>query len=334
MPSLEKVARARDLPPAWDDLCADYFQTREFLIHCEEENPCGQEYLVCRSGSALSGGAILYSLPVSPFTFLGGRGAITMKICGVPCSVSASGLLGGEEARRACMTWLMAETKGLRLFLNLGEKTELRGLASGATFPAVVMEGLPDTYEAYLRSLRSPYRRWLKLIERASSPLTRSAGPCSLFTDAHHRLYLEVLKRSAGPLERLSADFFRRLPPSFRLESLYAGDCLAGWSITLIWKDSFYFFLTGLDYGSLKRYDTYFALLASIVKAGIESGARRIDLGQTTEWAKCRFGGALEARYMAGHHSNKALNALLRLGQGILGYKAKDPGFRVFKERA
>jgi hypothetical protein len=333
MLEIRAMKSARELPPEWDSACSDYFQTREFLLHCEAENPCGQEYLSCVSDSGFSGGAVLYSLAVNVFTYMKGKGTVKMRICGVPCSVSASGLLGDAAAREACLEKLASETRGLRLFLNMAERPTISGLAAGATFPAVVLEGLPSSWEGYLRSLRAPYRRWLKLIEKASSPLLRKEGPCSEFTSAHHRLYLEVLGKSEGPLETLSEEFFRRLPPAFRLESLYSEDALAGWSITLRWKDTFYFFLTGLDYGTLKGFDTYFALLASIVKRGIESGARRIDLGQTTEWAKCRFGGILEPRYMAGHHSNPIANALLWIGKGLLAYRSRDPGFRVFKEK-
>ncbi len=347
MLEIRHVEGVAELPAAWDSLAQEYFQTREFLAHCEAENPCRQNYILAlkmgdEGDLGLVGGAVCYRLKIDILAFLKIPSAFKLKICGIPCSVSASGLLGTAEGQEACGAAFMGKKSGLKLFLNLYHNPEevqgpeelfMKGLISGPTFPSVCIDQPPPSWEAYIKALRSPYRRWLKTILEKASPLRHAEGDCSRFTGRHYQLYRQVLARSDGKLETLGISFFQRLPSRFRLESLYSGDELVAWSIFLNWKDRFYFFLTGLEYKRLGEFDSYFALLASLVKRGIESGAARIELGQTTEWAKCRFGARLDGRWMAGAHPNPLVNGILKLGRPLLAYRGKSPNFRVFKEK-
>ena len=98
------IRDAAGLPPEWDQLADGYFQEREFLRHCQEYNPCNQRYYLASREGKLEAGAVLYSLALDLFTYLKLKSPVTMQIAGVPCSVSASGLIGSAEARQSLLS--------------------------------------------------------------------------------------------------------------------------------------------------------------------------------------------------------------------------------------
>jgi hypothetical protein len=147
-----------------------------------------------------------------------------------------------------------------------------------------------------------------------------------------YHLYLQVFDRSKAKLECLTFDFFYNLPSDFNLISAWISNRLVGWAITLLDKHTCYFFLGGLDYESNGTFEIYFRLLMEVVRSGIESGAKSIDLGQTAEIPKMRLGGTIVPLFLAVSHSNPIYRSLLRSTIGFLEYKRKIPDHHVFKE--
>jgi hypothetical protein len=140
-----------------------------------------------------------------------------------------------------------------------------------------------------------------------------------------------VLKRSKGKLETLSQEFFQNLPSNFNLTTFYHSDKLIGWYITTTFGEKFYFFLGGIDYTQNRQYNTYFNILLSVVKEGIENKVATIDLGQTAEIPKLRLGGILVEKSMLGYHSNRAMRMILKTGKSLLEYSTVVDEPHVFK---
>jgi predicted N-acyltransferase len=218
------------------------------------------------------------------------------------------------------------------LFLNLTEKpTDIKN-ASGKTLPTIVFSNSFVDWNDYLASLRSNYRRRLKMISRNNVNLRLEKKDCSAFTEEMHRQYLQVYKRSNGKLEKLSFEFFRNLPTVFILTVCYQNDTAIGWNIALYDNNVYYFFLGGIDYKFNRIHNTYLRLLMQLIQDGIESKAKIIELGQTAETPKMRMGGKPEILYMEAHHSNMVFNKLIKMSGSLLEYKMKAENTRAIKE--
>ena len=317
------VKKVADLPVEWNSLADNYFQQTAFLSHTEIFNPCQQRYYLYMEDDKLIAAAIVYTLRVDMLTYVKIKSPFKMHIVGIPCSVSGPGIFGISQAVNALKKHIYEVEKGFVLFLNLEEKPTCEVAASGNTLPTVVMSNHFSTWNEYLASLRTGYRRRLSRINQVSQVLRFEKTLCAAFTEEMHRQYLEVYKKSNGKLEKLGFDFFKQLPIEFILTACYLENIVIGWNIALSNNNKYYFFLGGIDYKVNKTYNTYLRLLSEIVKDGIEHNAEFIELGQTAEIPKMRMGGKPVILYMEAHHNNLILNKLLKLFSSFLEYKRK-----------
>jgi Acetyltransferase (GNAT) domain len=329
---LDRIERPDDLPERWDELTTDYYQKREFLRHCHTYNPCGQRHYVFSRNGELQAGAVVYTLTLDLFTYLGIASPTTMQIVGIPASVSSSGLVGDPAFCGALLEGILRSETGLFACLNLDEIPAGSPMFVGRTWPDIVLTNRFGSWDRYLAALRSEYRRRLRQVMSAAAGYEVRRMPCCRFTDEMHALYLEVYRRSKGKLERLSAAFFRNLPASFGLTTFSAGGALRGWTITLRHGDRFSFFLGGQDYRKSPR-ELYLVKLLDVVRSGVESGAATIDLGQSAEVPKMRLGGRPQEKVMLAYHNRVIPRAMLRAGMGILSYRVHLPETNVFRDR-
>jgi len=327
---LDRIEEARHLPGQWDELASDYYQTRAFLSHCQEYNPCRQRYYLLSADGRLLAGAIVYTLRLDLLTYAGIRSPMTMHLAGVPCSVSSSGLVGDAALRGELLRRILRLEKGLLGCLNLDSVPENVPAAVGRTWPDVVFTNRFPTWGQYLSTLRSPYRRRLLQVQEDAAGFALHTGPCSSFTREMQSMYLEVFNRSEGKLEKLDTAFFTQLPESFRLTTYSAGGGLRGWTITHRDGERFSFFLGGQDYRYLPK-RLYLVQLMTVLQQGIASGAGMIDLGQSAEIPKMRLGGIPREKIMLGFHSRPVLRAILRAGIGVLSYRRHFPETHVFR---
>lgn len=328
------IKEAANLPAEWDELADNYFQQTAFLAHTEKHNPSRQRYYLCTEDGKLISAVIVYTLRLDILTFIKLKSPLRMHIVGIPCSVSSSGIFGNNQAMDALKKHIFEVEKGFILVLNLEEKPVSGSNASGNTLPTVVLTNHFTDWQDYISSLRSNYRRRMIQINQPNTELRFEKKPCSEFTEEMHRQYLEVYQRSSGKLEKLSFDFFRHLPEDFKLTVCFKNEEVIGWNIALSSRNTYYFFLGGIDYQQNKTHHTYFRLLSSIIKDGIEQKSEFIELGQTAEIPKMRMGGKPVPRFMEAHHSNFIFNKLLKLGGGMLEYKRKLESSHPLKEES
>lgn len=331
MEEFKIVTSANDLPAEWNELAGIYFRQKEFLVHAEKYNFCKQRYYVLNENEKMQAGAIVYTLPLDLLTFLHIKSPVKMHICGIPCSVSCPGIFGTEENQNKLKKYIYNKEKGLVLFLNLESITNENKISTGTTLPTIVLRNKFNSWNEYISSLRSGYRRRLNQIINDKSEIQLDTVNCSNYTQEMHSLYLNVFNKSKAKLEKLNYDFLKNLPDSFSLTLCKKNKELLGWNITLFHRNTQYFFLGGVDYKQNTDNSVYLKLLFNIVKEGIEKKAEFIDLGQTAEIPKLRTGGKLEQRYMEANHSNPVFNSILKMAKGTLSYKRKVSDHNVFK---
>ncbi|MEI6577180.1 MAG: GNAT family N-acetyltransferase [Bacteroidota bacterium] len=327
----EIVKSTKEIPSDWDMLTEFYFQKIEFLRHIEIYNPCNQRYYLCYQDNILLAAATVYTIRLNLLTFLKIKSPIKMHIIGVPCSVSSQGIIGDSDGIIALKSYIFQREKGFVLALNLQVNTENCNHASGTTLPTIVMQNRFESWEIYLSALRSDYRRRLNHITHAETGLQIKTMKCSEFSDEMYKQYLQVFQRSKAKLEKLSYDFFKYLPESFKLNVCLLNSNVLGWNITICEGDIHYFFLGGIDYHYNNDNSTYLRLLANIVKEGIENKAAYIELGQTAEIPKMRMGGERIDLKMEARHSNLIFNRILYYGKKLLEYNIDLPRFNVFR---
>ena len=327
------LLKATELPIKWDELAVDYFQTREFLNHTEKYNTCKQRYYSLYLDGEFAAGAVVYTLRLDLLTYLAIPSPFQMNIAGIPCSVSAGGLIGNKEIFPQLLAQIKEHEKGLLVVLNLDSNSMVEHMINGRTLPTVLWRNTFGSWENYIHSLKAAYRRRIIHLSRPFLAITTCRSTCERFDSGMYQQYLEVLKRSKGKLETLSQEFFQNLPSNFCLTTFYLRDKLIGWYITTIFGEKFYFFLGGIDYTQNRQYNTYFNMLLNVVKDGIENKVSAIDLGQTAEIPKLRLGGILSEKYMLGYHSNRAMRMILKAGQSLLEYSTVVDEPHVFKNK-
>lgn len=333
MMEFKRIQTTFNLPTEWNELTENYFQQTKFLSHTEKYNPCQQRYYTCTINGRMIAAAIVYSLRLDLLTFINVKSPLKMNIVGIPCSVSSQGIFGEKAAIKALKEHIFEVEKGFVLFLNLKEEPVKGSFASGKTLPTIVLKNNFQNWDDYLAALRSNYRRRLTLINLINKNLEFVNRSCSEFTDDMYQQYLEVYKRSSGKLEKLSFNFFKNLPPEFKLTICYKNEIIIGWNMALENQNMYYFFLGGVDYKQNKIYNTYLRLLSTLIKEGIGRKSEFIELGQTAEIPKMRMGGKPEIRYMEAHHSNWFLNKLIKIFSALLEYNPTLENTKAMKEK-
>ncbi|MBN2890588.1 MAG: GNAT family N-acetyltransferase [Bacteroidales bacterium] len=329
MLKFKKTLKASELNENWNKISKYFFQNKEFLYHAEKYNPCKQRYYQCFKNDEFVGGAVMYSIRLDLLTFLRIKSPLKMNIVGIPASVSAPGIIGEPQIINQIKNHIIKEEKGLVVFLNLEQEPDFKDIATGNTLPTIVLKNNFASWEDYRSKLRANYRRRLNLLEKTSN-IELIELNCNEFTEQMHEQYLQVYNKSKDKLEKLSFNFFKKLPDEFQLTICKKENQLLGWNITTKHKNYFYFFLGGIDYKHNAENQTYLRLLANIVKQGIEQKFEYIDLGQTAEIPKLRMGGLLEPKYMQAKHSNKIFNKIIKTAEKSLGYNRKIKEMHVF----
>jgi Acetyltransferase (GNAT) domain len=325
---VHKLFSAKELSSEWDNLASSYWQKKKFLIHCEQYNPSNQRYYEMYEKGSLVAGAVMYTLPIDIFTYIGLPSPIKMQIIGVPASVSSPGFIGNEW--RALLKELLSIEKGFLLGLNLDAPTHASGVVEGSTLPTLSLNRSFASWDQYKGALRSSYRRRLNKVTRLFDGVEQKSGSCGDFNREMYKLYLNVFAKSDAKLEKLSFEFFHELPKEFTLTSYHHDGVVIAWAITLNNSGEFYFFMGGIDYEYNDEFSSYFNITVGVVKTAIEQGYKSLDFGQTAEIPKSRLGGQPKRKLMFAHHSNSIFNFILTKAKGLLEYNRKIPQVRVF----
>ncbi len=275
----------------------------------------GHDYLCC-----------YYRAMVNVFTFSKFKLKMPFRVIAPAASVDKSGFLGNLKA----LVNDFKKKSGITLLLNLSKQDAnmLNGMAAvGKTLPTMIFSNRFTSFEQYISSLRSSYRRRIKMaISKGQSLTVRRISP-EEFNEEIYALYKNVLKRSDFPLETLPISFFKNAEID-----LFEADNPAAFVMTSTSGNTLEFVMGGMDYSYRDRYDTYYNMLLHVIKLGIEGRYDSVNLGQTAELTKGRLGALPEERYMAAFSRSKLLtNALIKFSS-ILENNNKYENMRVFKD--
>ena len=298
--------------------------TEEMLTLLKKGNPLPQRYYFIESGEKFAFFTV-YDNRMDLFTFGKARLFMNIQTIAFPCSLSTGGYVTNDLG---FMLGFIKTIKGCKLVLNVPEKVKMKGMSCGETLPTcklTIPEGVKNIGD-YMERLRSPYRRRINLALKRCGDVS-----AELIHDGRsniHPLYLQTFERSDYKLERLESVFFDRVEGD-RLVFSRNGKP-AGFVLLKKNGRELIFLLCGMDY----KYDTadlYYVMLLKIVEYAIANGCRTVDLGQTSEKTKLRFGAVLEKRYFCAHHTNPFLNLFAIAGKSLLEYKYDFPTYNVFK---
>lgn len=293
----------------------------EVLKLLKETNPFEQEYYYVKSDEHYAF-YTLYRSKMDILTF--GKTSWYMKVStiGYPCSLSCPGYVTDDLS---FLLESITHIKGAKLVLNVIEPVESK-MGFGETLPTCMFDCNFSTIDEYLDSLRSSYRRRLKLaIKRCEE-----AGIVKVHDNQAdiYQLYLNTYEKSNYKLERMEREFFERVEAE---KIVYQKD---GKNIgfTLLRRQDTHldFMLCGMDY-SEKTADLYYYMLLNIIDYAIREHCKTIDFGQTSEQTKLKLGAYLEKRYFYASHTNPLLNLVARYGKDVLAYKYEFPAYKVYK---
>jgi predicted N-acyltransferase len=278
---------------------------------------------------------------------------VRILFCGLPVSFGSSSLRFAPDAdaarvfplvERAMDEFAESEEVGLLCVKELTEAERenadaLLGLGffRAASLPGMALRIEWADFEGYARAMRSGYRRQLRasLAARASRNLRlRVVSDWREECERIYPLYAQVMDRAEFQMERLPRAFFERLAWEFSGEArallLERDGDLEAAAIVLDGPETMTFLLTGIDYARNETDRAYENLVAEVVAEAIRSGARRLELGQTSYALKSRLGGVTEPRWLYLKHRRAIPHAAIRRGSGLLFPEASVPRRHVF----
>ena len=154
---------------------------------------------------------------------------------------------------------------------------------------------------------------------------------------AMHPLYLQVLNRSKIRFETLSVEFFAELPARLGDSALallcWKGDQLVAFELVLkddAWTHPIYL---GIDYRHRDVGALYFNSIYQIIDLLEAQGRSVVQLGQTSYPVKASVGAVVDRLYVALHHRQPLVNALLRrIGPVMFPATELPRSQRVFRD--
>lgn len=285
----------------------------------EKTNPCNQYYELTKDCLIVS-----YDLKLNLLNF---KNVMPLnakaQIIGLPISLSQKGYSG--DIKRVIE--IVKQRKGLKIILNADESI-INGAKTLSTF---VFENKYNTFDDYLNTLRSSYRRRInKALNKRSNIIIRKIQK-SDFSENHYDLYLSIMKRTVNPLETLPIEFFRDYEAEI-YEFVGKNNCIVGFIQLKQFGHKLCFLFGGFNKDDIEKYDIYYNMLLKILEIGIEKRVETIEFGQTAEESKLKIGCKEVYKYLYVHHSNCIINFIIQSLLPIMSYRPYKTVHHVFKE--
>ncbi len=285
----------------------------------EDINPCGQNYDIVDDCMIVS-----YKFKLNLFNF---KNIVPLRlnieIIGLPISVSKQGYFGNPYRVKR----IVENRKGLKLILN--SDTPIKN--GGQTLSSFIFHNKFKSFEEYISSLRSPYRRRLKIALSNRKKLTIKKIDKKDFSKEHYYLYISIMKRTQNALEILPIEFFVKYNAEIYEFLDRDRKRIVGFIQIKQIEEELLFLFGGFDKEDNKPYDLYYNMLLKIVEIGIERRIKTIEFGQTAEASKLKIGCEEKKKYLYIHHSNKMINKMIRFLLPFFSYKPYKIKHNVFK---
>ncbi|HEY9401669.1 MAG TPA: GNAT family N-acetyltransferase [Pyrinomonadaceae bacterium] len=189
------------------------------------------------------------------------------------------------------------------------------------TDPDMVLELSPKwrSYEDYLASLNSKYRKSARQIEKdveAAGCRVEALEDVAGCAEELHALYMQVHEGARLRLVTLTPEFIPALAATFgdnlRCTVIRRGDEMLGFVTTLKDGETAVGYYIGFARATNAETPIYFRLLQAVVEDAIKLGCRRLSLGRTALEPKARLGARAVPLRVWIRHRIPALNVLVR----------------------
>jgi predicted N-acyltransferase len=191
------------------------------------------------------------------------------------------------------------------------------------TEPNMVLDISPQwkSYDDYLASLTSKYRKQAKQIEKevtSAGCTVEEITSADITRDAEqlHSLYLQTHKNARLRLVTLPVAFLPTLAEGLgddmRFTVLKKDDALLGFVTTVKDGETAVGYYIGFDRKANAEFPIYFRLLQSVVGHAIELGCKRLSLGRTALEPKARLGARPDPMRVWIRHRLPGLNLIVR----------------------
>lgn len=300
--------RAEDIPSCWDDFCNNnYFMNRKRLKFLESVNNCKQKYyIVYNQLNQIEACFVMF-----PFRYeFSRRTKIKVKLIFLPLSVADPGIVARKNSE--VLAKCLKKIKGIKMILSTSEDFALLNGIKQQGLPNCIMNVSWNTFEEYIDSMRYRYRKKIKnMIKKRESLDKRVLLNNEEFSEEMYELYEQVMNHAGYVLENLNLDFFHNdFSKTIVLE--LNGKAKAFVQFVEV-NEKIIAEFCGFDYKERDKYDLYNNTILSLIEYAIENGFKIIDIGQSAEEAKLKFGCDLEPKYSwIFYNGNKLYNAILK----------------------
>ena len=208
------------------------------------------------------------------------------------------------------------------------------------TEPNMVLEISPAwrTYEDYLASLTSKYRKSAKQIEKEvidARCRVEELDNVEQHAERFHELYMQTHRNARLRLVTLPTEFIptldAHLGDDMRSTIVSRDGEVLGWVTTVRDGQTAVGYYIGFDRAANKDFPIYFRLLQAVVDDAIKLGCRRLSLGRTALEPKARLGARPEPLRIWIRHRIPMLNVLVRGLLHTISHHDETPERNVFK---
>jgi predicted N-acyltransferase len=340
-------------PGRWNAIVAEnHLICRHEYLHAIEMsriNDCRYFYIVLRDNDGILAHTCVYFISTELDSFATGvlkkviigirrlsKSFLILRSveCGTPVALGNTISYREGADKSACLARIVSETEriarrlgvGVLLFRDFYDHEldfydQLTGLGYRRihNLPATRLEIKWKTFDEYLGSLRSRYRRkmqaQLRKFDRDNTTV-ELVKDFSLYAGDLATLWKNAYENATEyRREILLADFFenvdRDLGDRSAIILLRIDGKPVGFSLLLFDDQTLIPLFCGLDYSYNNEYCIYFNLLYSVVRTAIEIGVKDVDFGITTIAPKIDLGAIVTPLSMYMKHLNPVANALV-----------------------
>ncbi|TYQ14880.1 UNVERIFIED_CONTAM: hypothetical protein Cloal_1269 [Acetivibrio alkalicellulosi] len=311
-----------DCPDEWEKRIDNSFWLKPDILEASKYRDTSFRYVVHKKYICCE-----YTKKINLFTFGKFKLNIPITFIALPFSIDQPGFYGDVNE----IIEDYKKRKGFFLLLNLKDVNSInKKYPTGYTLWTCIFENRFESFDHYILSIRSNYRRRIAIAQKKGSCLIVRKINCKDYDDRLHKLYLNVLDNSQYPIERLKKEFFQTV--DIDIYVFYKDEIPVAFISTKMVKNTLHFIFGGMDYRLRDQFDLYYNMLLEIVKLGISLKCKKINFGQTGEISKSRIGCIFEKRYMVGFSSNTFLNTIVKCLKPFIEYKKPRVNHKVFKD--
>lgn len=216
-----------------------------------------------------------------------------------------------------------------------------QGYARIASLPIARLQ-LPSSPEAYIDSLsanmRSNIRRKLKKARALRLEVRDEISDLKQDINALRDATRSRSKTDYDAFAELSPDYFERvltqLPGRARMLTYWKDQTLIGFAMALLEPDRIVERYSGLRYPEAIDTGAFFLNWMTMVRLGIEHGAKEYNAGETTYLTKARLGCRFERAWIYLRHRRGFMNPVLGAMSPLLAFDRTDPDLKLLGKSA